>query len=158
MAPLLGHGDEILVDHADGADRLRDGIYVLRREDALLVKRLSRHPRLRPHLDRQRQSRLSKLARLRSRVDRHRRPSALGGQADRLIGSASRHQSSRASAAPIPPPRRRPALGCPERYSDHRAHDQAEVIRNPPAWRGFGFGAVMTGAMPASARRSPQLW
>jgi phage repressor protein C with HTH and peptisase S24 domain len=44
MAPLLGHGDEILVDHADGAGRLRDGIYVLRRDDALLVKRLSRHP------------------------------------------------------------------------------------------------------------------
>jgi phage repressor protein C with HTH and peptisase S24 domain len=44
MAPLLSHGDEILVDHADASDRLRDGIYVLRRDDALLVKRLSRHP------------------------------------------------------------------------------------------------------------------
>jgi SOS-response transcriptional repressor LexA len=44
MAPMLGHGDEILVDHADGAGRLRDGIYVLRRDGALLVKRLSRHP------------------------------------------------------------------------------------------------------------------
>ncbi len=44
MAPLLGDGDEILVDLADGAERLRDGIYVLRREGALMVKRLSRHP------------------------------------------------------------------------------------------------------------------
>jgi phage repressor protein C with HTH and peptisase S24 domain len=40
MAPTLGHGDEILVDSADAAQRLRDGIYVLRRDDALLVKRL----------------------------------------------------------------------------------------------------------------------
>jgi phage repressor protein C with HTH and peptisase S24 domain len=44
MAPLLGDGDEILVDGGDGAERLRDGIYVLRRDGALLVKRLSRHP------------------------------------------------------------------------------------------------------------------
>jgi phage repressor protein C with HTH and peptisase S24 domain len=44
MAPLLGDGDEILVDGSDGADRLRDGIYVLRRDGALLVKRLCRHP------------------------------------------------------------------------------------------------------------------
>lgn len=40
MAPTLGHGDEILVDSADAAERLRDGIYVLRRDGALLVKRL----------------------------------------------------------------------------------------------------------------------
>jgi phage repressor protein C with HTH and peptisase S24 domain len=44
MAPLLGDGDEILIDQSDGAKRLRDGIYVLRRDDALLVKRLSRQP------------------------------------------------------------------------------------------------------------------
>lgn len=40
MAPTLGHGDEILVDSADAAERLRDGVYVLRRDGALLVKRL----------------------------------------------------------------------------------------------------------------------
>ncbi len=40
MAPTLGHGDEILVDSADAATRLRNGIYVLRRDGALLVKRL----------------------------------------------------------------------------------------------------------------------
>lgn len=40
MAPTLGHGDEILVDSADAAERLRDGIYVLRREGVLLVKRI----------------------------------------------------------------------------------------------------------------------
>ena len=44
MEPLLGDGDEILVDQDDGASRLRDGVYVLRREGALLVKRLSPHP------------------------------------------------------------------------------------------------------------------
>ena len=44
MAPTLGAGDDILVDLADGAERLRDGIYVLRVDGALLVKRLAIHP------------------------------------------------------------------------------------------------------------------
>ncbi len=44
MAPVLGDGDDILVDTSDAADRLRDGIYVLRYDDALNVKRLSRAP------------------------------------------------------------------------------------------------------------------
>lgn len=44
MAPTLSAGDDILVDLADGSDRLRDGIYVLRVDDALLVKRLAIHP------------------------------------------------------------------------------------------------------------------
>ncbi|MET0360400.1 MAG: S24 family peptidase [Sphingobium sp.] len=41
MAPTLGHGDDIMVDRSDGADRLRDGIYVLRLDDALMVKRVA---------------------------------------------------------------------------------------------------------------------
>jgi len=44
MAPTLSSGDDILVDLADGPERLRDGIYVLRVDDALLVKRLALHP------------------------------------------------------------------------------------------------------------------
>ncbi|WP_265562132.1 S24 family peptidase [Sphingomicrobium arenosum] len=44
MAPTLAAGDEILVDRSDGAARLRDGIYVLRKDDALMVKRLALHP------------------------------------------------------------------------------------------------------------------
>jgi phage repressor protein C with HTH and peptisase S24 domain len=44
MAPTLSVGDDILVDLADGPERLRDGIYVLRVEGALLVKRLALHP------------------------------------------------------------------------------------------------------------------
>ncbi|WP_343346388.1 S24 family peptidase [Sphingomicrobium sp. XHP0239] len=44
MAPTLSGGDDILVDHADRMDRLRDGIYVLRIDDALMVKRLALHP------------------------------------------------------------------------------------------------------------------
>jgi len=44
MAPTLADGDEILVDHDDGAGRLRDGIYVLRIEGALVVKRLAVGP------------------------------------------------------------------------------------------------------------------
>ena len=44
MAPTLNVGDDILVDLADAAERLRDGIYVLRVDGALLVKRLAIHP------------------------------------------------------------------------------------------------------------------
>lgn len=44
MAPTLADGDEILVDQSDAAERLRDGIYVLRRDDALMVKRLAINP------------------------------------------------------------------------------------------------------------------
>ena len=44
MLPTLSHGDEILVDRGDGGRRLRDGIYVLRRDDALIVKRLALDP------------------------------------------------------------------------------------------------------------------
>ena len=44
MAPTLTDGDEILVDGSDQADRLRDGIYVLRIDDALVVKRLALSP------------------------------------------------------------------------------------------------------------------
>ena len=44
MAPTLNAGDDILIDLDDGPERLRDGIYVLRIDDALLVKRLAIHP------------------------------------------------------------------------------------------------------------------
>jgi phage repressor protein C with HTH and peptisase S24 domain len=44
MAPTLSDGDEILVDAGDSAARLRDGIYVLRIDDALVVKRLALGP------------------------------------------------------------------------------------------------------------------
>jgi len=44
MAPTLADGDEILVDHHDDAGRLRDGIYVLRIEGSLVVKRLAVGP------------------------------------------------------------------------------------------------------------------
>jgi len=44
MTPTLSDGDEILVDRGDGASRLRDGIYVLRIDDALVVKRMALNP------------------------------------------------------------------------------------------------------------------
>lgn len=44
MAPTLADGDEILVDRGDAAARVRDGIYVLRIDDALVVKRLALNP------------------------------------------------------------------------------------------------------------------
>lgn len=44
MAPTLNAGDDILVDLGDSFDRLRDGIYVLRIDDAVVVKRLALNP------------------------------------------------------------------------------------------------------------------
>lgn len=41
MAPTLAHGDDIMVDSNDAGDRLRDGIYVLRLDDVLMVKRVA---------------------------------------------------------------------------------------------------------------------
>lgn len=45
MAPTLRHGDDIIVDHSDTIGRLRDGIYVLRLEEVLMVKRIAIGPR-----------------------------------------------------------------------------------------------------------------
>ena len=44
MSPTLNDGDDILVDLGDCTDRLRDGIYVLRVDDSLVVKRLALSP------------------------------------------------------------------------------------------------------------------
>ena len=44
MAPTLDDGDDIVVDRSDAADRLRDGIYVLRFDEAVNVKRLAVSP------------------------------------------------------------------------------------------------------------------
>jgi phage repressor protein C with HTH and peptisase S24 domain len=44
MSPTLNPGDEILVDLGDCGDRLRDGIYVIRVDDSVVVKRLALHP------------------------------------------------------------------------------------------------------------------
>ena len=44
MTPTLADGDDIMVDRSPGGARLHDGIYVLRREDTLTVKRIAVHP------------------------------------------------------------------------------------------------------------------
>jgi phage repressor protein C with HTH and peptisase S24 domain len=44
MSPTLSHGDHIMVDRSAARRKLTDGIYVLRRDDALLVKRVALHP------------------------------------------------------------------------------------------------------------------
>lgn len=44
MEPTLHEGDEVMVDLGDGQARLRDGIYVLRMDDALNVKRVAIEP------------------------------------------------------------------------------------------------------------------
>lgn len=44
MSPTLNDGDDIMVDRSPDGIRLRDGIYVLRQEDSLMVKRVAVHP------------------------------------------------------------------------------------------------------------------
>lgn len=44
MDPTLCDGDDIMVDHSASEKPLRDGIYVLRMDDVLLVKRVSLGP------------------------------------------------------------------------------------------------------------------
>ncbi len=44
MQPTLNAGDDIMVDREDALERLRDGIYVLRADGTLLVKRLAVNP------------------------------------------------------------------------------------------------------------------
>jgi phage repressor protein C with HTH and peptisase S24 domain len=44
MVPTLNDGDDILVDRSIGGRRLTDGIFVLRLEDTLMVKRFALHP------------------------------------------------------------------------------------------------------------------
>ena len=44
MVPILSDGDEIMVDRGDAAARLRDGIYVMRRDEELIVKRVAVNP------------------------------------------------------------------------------------------------------------------
>lgn len=44
MSPTLADGDDILVDRSDAGEHVRDGIYVLKRDDALLVKRIALSP------------------------------------------------------------------------------------------------------------------
>lgn len=44
MVPTLSDGDMIVVDANDAGGHLRDGVYVLRRDDTLLVKRLGLNP------------------------------------------------------------------------------------------------------------------
>lgn len=44
MEPTLSDGDDVLVDLGDNQSRLRDGIYVLRMDDSLNVKRIAIEP------------------------------------------------------------------------------------------------------------------
>lgn len=44
MFPTLADGDDIMVDRSMTGAKLQDGIYVLRRDDTLTVKRIAVHP------------------------------------------------------------------------------------------------------------------
>jgi phage repressor protein C with HTH and peptisase S24 domain len=47
MEPTLSDGDDVLVDTSDTVARLRDGIYVLRHDDTIIVKRIAIGPKRR---------------------------------------------------------------------------------------------------------------
>jgi phage repressor protein C with HTH and peptisase S24 domain len=47
MEPTLSDGDDVLVDLGDSQARLRDGIYVLRMDEALNIKRIAIEPQAR---------------------------------------------------------------------------------------------------------------
>jgi phage repressor protein C with HTH and peptisase S24 domain len=44
MFPTLADGDDIMVDRSVQGMKPQDGIYVLRRDDTLTVKRIAMHP------------------------------------------------------------------------------------------------------------------
>ena len=44
MEPTLSDGDDVLVDASDHGSRLRDGVYVMRIDDTLVVKRIALRP------------------------------------------------------------------------------------------------------------------
>ena len=44
MSPTLNHNDDIMVDNRAATDGVRDGIYVIRLDDVLMVKRLASGP------------------------------------------------------------------------------------------------------------------
>ena len=47
MEPTFSDGDDVLVDLGDGQQRLRDGIYVLKMDDSLSIKRIAIEPQKR---------------------------------------------------------------------------------------------------------------
>ena len=104
MAPTLLPGDDILVDRSDGEARVRDGIYVLRIDDSLLVKRLTRASGVAAGHRAVGQSGVCRLAR--PYADRHQshRPGDLDRAAGRLAGP---RPQDRAAPRPLPPRRLR---------------------------------------------------
>ena len=44
MSPTLNDGDDIMVDRSAATRPIQDGVHVIRRDDTLLVKRISLHP------------------------------------------------------------------------------------------------------------------
>lgn len=44
MEPTLSDGDDVLVDASDHGSRLRDGVYVIRSDETLVVKRIALRP------------------------------------------------------------------------------------------------------------------
>jgi phage repressor protein C with HTH and peptisase S24 domain len=44
MFPTLNDGDDIMVDRSAASRQVNDGIYVLRRDDTLMVKRITVNP------------------------------------------------------------------------------------------------------------------
>ena len=132
----LNAGDDILVDLGDAAERLRDGIYVLRVDDALVVKR-HRASSDGPAGDGPvGQSGLSRLARLRDRRDQLHRPGDLGGPQGRLSLSRRRsisHDAGRRAPTPTAVPISTPFIGLPIARPTAKPARMQRVRKHPPA-------------------------
>ena len=145
MAPTLNAGDDILVDLGDAADRLRDGIYVLRIDDALVVKRIALNPigrRVTVQSDNPAYPDWPDCSLEGHQPDR---PGDLVGTADRLGPSRRRSisQVTSARAMPVPVPIRMPFIGLPiARPSGNPARMQM-VRKHPPARVVLGMAAPM---------------
>ena len=95
MAPTSNTATTSWSISAMAVERLRDGIYVLRVDDALVVKRARAPPDAAAGDGSVGQSRLSRLARLQPRRDQLHRPGDLGRTADGLIGAPAVDQPGR---------------------------------------------------------------
>ena len=129
-------GDDILVDLGDCEERLRDGIYVLRADDALVVKRLALHPAGRRVTVQSDNPAYPDWPDCEHRRDQLHRPGDLG-RAGRSASSAPRAvdqpQQRPRAAMPRPVPISMPFIGLPIASPTTAPTEDADIRKNPPA-------------------------
>ena len=145
MAPTLNAGDDILVDLGDAAERLRDGIYVLRIDDAVVVKRLALNPlgrRVTVQSDNPAYPDWPDCALDRDQLHR---PGDLVRTADRLgrAGGDRSARSASASTAPVAVPINTPFIGLRMARPPTKPARMQRVRKQPPALDVLGMGVAM---------------